>query len=172
MKTFLAVFMSALLFGLALGVSGMTLPEKVIGFLDVTGRWDPSLMAVMVGAILVHSIFYRLIVKRPSPLLESKFQIPTRKDIDWKLILGASIFGAGWGLGGFCPGPAVVSLVTGEMSIVIFFASMIAGIFAYKLFDKQVFLSRSANTRSNRVSKLKRYLTQALLHSLMWFMIL
>lgn len=143
MKTFLAVFACGLLFGLGLGVAGMTLPSKVIGFLDITGDWDPSLMAVMVGAILVHAVLYRLITKRSSPVLDSKFQIPTRKDIDWKLLVGASLFGAGWGLGGFCPGPAIVSLVTGESSVVVFVVSMIAGIFVYNLFDKKVLQSIS-----------------------------
>ncbi len=143
MKTFLAVFACGLLFGLGLGVAGMTLPEKVIGFLDITGDWDPSLMAVMVGAILVHAVLYRLIIKRSSPVLDSKFQIPTRKDIDWKLLVGASLFGMGWGLGGFCPGPAIVSLVTGESSVVVFVVSMIAGIFVYNLFDKKVLQSIS-----------------------------
>ncbi|MCX6118068.1 MAG: YeeE/YedE thiosulfate transporter family protein [Proteobacteria bacterium] len=138
MKTFLAAFSSALLFGLGLGVAGMTLPKKVIGFLDITGEWDPSLIAVMVGAILVHSVSYRLITKRDSPVLASRFQIPTRRDIDWKLISGSAMFGAGWGLGGFCPGPALVSTVTGNSSVLIFVLSMVVGILIYNQFDKRI----------------------------------
>ncbi len=135
MKLILAAFFSALVFGIGLGISGMTLPSKVIGFLDVTGNWDPSLAAVMFGAILVHAISYRLITKRKSPILTTEFQIPTRRDVDWKLILGAVLFGAGWGLGGFCPGPALVGVVTGKSSVVIFVASMLVGMWAHNLLN-------------------------------------
>lgn len=138
MKLFLAAFISSLIFGLGLGVSGMTLPAKVIGFLDITGAWDPSLLAVMVGAISVHFVAFQLITKRKNPLVADKFQVPTRRDLDWKLIVGSAIFGAGWGLGGFCPGPALVGLVTGKSSVVIFVASMVAGIYLYKIFDSKI----------------------------------
>lgn len=138
MKLFLAAFISSLIFGLGLGVSGMTLPAKVIGFLDITGAWDPSLLAVMVGAISVHFISFRLITKRKNPLVADKFQVPMQRDLDWKLIVGSAIFGAGWGLGGFCPGPALVGLVTGKSSVVIFVASMVAGIYLYKIFDSKI----------------------------------
>jgi uncharacterized membrane protein YedE/YeeE len=131
----LAAFVSALIFGLGLGLSGMTLPSKVIGFLDITGAWDPSLAAVMVGAILVHSISFRLIAKRKSPMLTAEFQIPSRRDIDWRLILGAVLFGAGWGLGGFCPGPALVGLATGQGPVVIFVASMLVGMWLHGLLN-------------------------------------
>jgi uncharacterized membrane protein YedE/YeeE len=141
MSLMVAAFASALLFGIGLGVSGMTLPSKVLGFLDVTGDWDPSLLAVMMGAILVHSISYRLIAKRESPVLVSKFQIPTRRDIDWKLVLGSAIFGAGWGLAGLCPGPALVGVVTAEAPVVIFVASMVAGIYLHNIFNSK-FLQR------------------------------
>lgn len=142
MKHYLAAFSSALIFGLGLGLSGMTLPAKVIGFLDITGQWDPSLMAVMVGAILVHSVSFRLITKRSSPVLVSEFKIPTNRDIDWKLVLGSAIFGAGWGLGGFCPGPALVGVVTGEPSVLIFVLSMVAGIYLHHFFDQKVLRAR------------------------------
>ena len=138
MKQSLAAFVSALLFGLGLGISGMTLPAKVLGFLDVAGEWDPSLMAVMVGAILVHSVSYRLITKRSSPVLAAEFKIPTKRDIDSKLILGSAIFGAGWGLGGFCPGPSLVGLVTGKPSVVVFVISMIGGVYLHEIFNKKV----------------------------------
>jgi uncharacterized membrane protein YedE/YeeE len=138
MKILAAAFFSALVFGLGLGISGMTLPSKVIGFLDVAGNWDPSLMAVMVGAILVHSISYQLITKRKSPLLVEKFQIPNRRDIDWKLILGSVAFGAGWGIGGFCPGPALVGLMSGNSSVLIFVFSMVIGIYAHNFFNNRI----------------------------------
>ena len=141
MKQYLAAFASAMLFGLGLGISGMTLPAKVLGFLDIAGDWDPSLIAVMVGAILVHSISYRLITKRSSPVLASEFQIPTKRDIDWKLVLGSAIFGAGWGLGGFCPGPALVGVVTGNLSVVIFVISMVGGIFLHDIFNRKILAS-------------------------------
>jgi uncharacterized membrane protein YedE/YeeE len=144
MKLLLPAFVSALVFGLGLGISGMTLPSKVLGFLDVTGEWDPSLIAVMLGAILVHSISYRIIKRRGSPLLVSSFKIPTRRDLDWKLVLGSAIFGAGWGLGGFCPGPALVGLVTAQSSVLIFVASMVAGMYLYNIFNSK-FLQRKGN---------------------------
>lgn len=126
------VFLAALLFGLGLGIGGMTLPTKIIGFLDVTGAWDPSLAFVMMGAVGTHALAYRLIVKRPSPLLEPSFQIPTKRAIDRRLIVGSFLFGAGWGLGGFCPGPAIVASVSGNLSVLTFVLSMIAGIYLYK----------------------------------------
>lgn len=99
-----------LLFGCGLAISGMTLPSKVLGFLDVAGRWDASLAFVMVGAIGVHALAYRLIDRRGRPWLAAHFQRPTRKDLDAPLLIGAALFGVGWGMGGFCPGPALVSL--------------------------------------------------------------
>jgi len=136
MKIFFASFGSALLFGLGLGLSGMTLPSKVIGFLDVTGQWDPTLAFVMVGAILVHSISFQLITKRPSPIFSTSFRLPTRKDVDYKLVVGAAIFGLGWGLGGFCPGPAIVGLVSGIPAVLVFVGSMVAGIYAYRFVSR------------------------------------
>ncbi len=136
MSLVLAAFLSALLFGVGLGVAGMTLPEKVIGFLDVTGHWDPSLAFVMVGAIAVHGLSYRLITKRESPMLTPNFQIPTKRQIDPKLILGSVLFGVGWGLGGFCPGPAIVGVVSGTPSVLVFLASMIIGVYLHRIYDK------------------------------------
>ncbi len=143
MSLVVAAYVSALLFGLGLGISGMTLPHKVIGFLDVTGNWDPSLAFVMVGAIAVHSISFRLITKRESPILTTAFHIPTKRAIDSKLIIGSLIFGAGWGLGGFCPGPAIVASVSGAPSVLTFLAFMVAGVYAHKFFNKW-FLSKGA----------------------------
>ncbi len=104
MNQLIISFITAVIFGLGLSLSGMTLPSKVLGFLDVAGNWDPSLMAVMVGAIIVHAVSYRLIMKLQSPVLAGSFQVPTRRDIDWKLLVGSAIFGLGWGLGGIVTG--------------------------------------------------------------------
>jgi len=136
MKIFFASFGSALLFGLGLGLSGMTLPSKVIGFLDVTGPWDPTLAFVMMGAIFVHAISFRLITKRTSPFLTTSFRLPTRNDIDSMLIIGALVFGLGWGLAGFCPGPAIVGLVSGIPAVFVFVASMLVGIYAHRFVSR------------------------------------
>jgi uncharacterized protein len=115
------------LFAAGLAVSGMTQPSKIIGFLDVFGRWDASLMFVMVGAIAVHFTAYRLILRRKAPLFETKFHLPTRRDIDLRLVLGAALFGIGWGLGGFCPGPGLVALGSGSVSAIVFVVGMTLG---------------------------------------------
>ena len=116
---------SGSLFGAGLVVAGMTLPSKVRGFLDFTGSWDPTLMLVMGGAVAVHLIAYRLIRGRQHPVLAERFQLPTRKDIDARLVLGAAIFGLGWGLGGFCPGPAITTIIGGSSSVFVFLAAML-----------------------------------------------
>jgi uncharacterized membrane protein YedE/YeeE len=136
MKFILTTFLVGILFGLGLGLSGMTQPEKVIGFLDIFGDWDPSLIFVMVGAIAVHMGSYRLIVKRPSPILHPKFLIPTRRDIDSPLIVGSGLFGIGWGLGGYCPGPGITSLSSGSMSALYFVGAMLGGMVLYDVYSK------------------------------------
>lgn len=120
---------SGLLFGIGLVISGMTKPEKVLGFLDVFGAFDPSLLFVMVGAIGVHFFAYRWVNRHEAPLFDRSFWVPTRRDIDAKLVVGAMIFGAGWGLGGYCPGPAIVSLAGGGLAALVFVIAMIAGMF-------------------------------------------
>lgn len=115
------------LFAIGLGISGMTQPAKVVGFLDLFGAWDPALMFVMGGAVMVNFVGYRLAVGRPHPLLAARFDIPTRRDIDWQLLAGATLFGAGWGLAGFCPGPALVALASGSVDVMVFVGAMFAG---------------------------------------------
>lgn len=127
MKSVGASFATGLLFAVGLGVSGMTKPSKVVGFLDLFGAWDASLAFVMVGAIAVHLVLRRLILKRPAPLFDIRFHLPTRADIDAPLVLGAGIFGIGWGLGGFCPGPGLVSAASGALPAIVFVLGMIAG---------------------------------------------
>lgn len=131
----LGSFASGLLFSVGLVVSGMTLPSKVVAFLDVTSGWDPSLALVMVGAIAVHAVLFRLIVRRPSPLLEARFAVPTRKDIDAPLVVGAALFGVGWALGGVCPGPGLVSAASGAGMGAVFVVSMIAGMSIHRVYD-------------------------------------
>lgn len=120
------------LFGLGLAISGMVNPQKVIGFLDLAGDWDPTLALVFGGALLVTIPAFRLIFKRPRPVLAEDFELPTKKDVDARLLAGAAIFGIGWGLAGFCPGPAVTALASGLAPVFAFVAAMVAGMAVYK----------------------------------------
>ena len=131
-KQNLISFLVGLIFAIGLGISGMTQPSKVIGFLDVTGDWDPSLAFVMVGAIGIHALSYLVAKKQNKPFLSEKFSIPTNTTIDKSLIIGATLFGIGWGLGGFCPGPALVSLVSISIEPLLFCGGMFGGFFCYK----------------------------------------
>jgi uncharacterized membrane protein YedE/YeeE len=126
---------TGLLFGVGLLVSGMAQPAKVVGFLDVLGDWDPSLAFVMLGAIAVHFVAYRLVPRLQKPLWAPKWGIPTRRDVDWRLISGAALFGAGWGLGGYCPGPALTGLFAGASATLLFTGSMLAGMWAFTLWE-------------------------------------
>lgn len=124
-------FFVGFLFSLGLTLSGMTQPQKVIGFLDLHA-WDPSLLFVMLGAVGVHILAYPLIRRRSSPLLDTKWHVPTRKDITPRLVLGSALFGIGWGLGGLCPGPALTSIATGDLRIILFVGAMIVGMLLFK----------------------------------------
>ena len=132
----LATFLAGLLFAVGLVVSGMTLPSKVVGFLDFFGKWDPSLAFVMVGAIGVYATLSRLITRRRRPVFVDAFQIPTSRVIDGRLVAGAAIFGVGWGLAGYCPGPAVVSVGSGSRSALVFVGAMLGGMLLYELWQK------------------------------------
>lgn len=123
----LSHFLLGALFAVGLGVSGMTQPAKVIGFLDLFGAWDPTLAFVMGSAVLVNFIGFRLVLGRPHPLFAGRFDLPTRTRIDTPLVAGAAIFGIGWGLGGFCPGPAIAALASGSLDVALFVAAMFAG---------------------------------------------
>ena len=124
------------LFGVGLAISGMTLPAKVIGFLDVTGHWDPTLAMVMLGAIAVHFVLFRLVLRRRAPIFDSHFHVPTRRDIDLRLVGGAGLFGIGWGLAGQCPGPALTNIATGAPSAFLFVATMAAGMVIQREVDR------------------------------------
>lgn len=135
MKTNLAAFFSGVLFAVGLGVAGMTRPEKVIGFLDVA-NWDPALMFVMGGAMTTYMVLLPLVKKRTGPVLSDMFRIPTRRDITPRLVAGSAMFGVGWGLAGFCPGPGLVSLATAAPTAFAFVASMTVGMLAFRTFDR------------------------------------
>lgn len=126
----LAAALAGALFAVGLAVSGMTKPAKVAGFLDLFGAWDASLALVMVGAIGVHLVAQRLIKRRSAPLLDLRFHLPTRKDIDARLVAGAVLFGVGWGLGGFCPGPGLVTAGSGSSGALVFVLGMTVGMLA------------------------------------------
>jgi len=131
----LRYFLISLLFGAGLEISGMTNPEKVRGFLDIFGNWDPSLAFVMMGAIGINFFFTKFASKKERPTFESQFQLPSRKDITAPLVIGSALFGIGWSLGGFCPGPAIVSLYRGQEGVFIFVAAMTVGMLAYSLYE-------------------------------------
>jgi uncharacterized membrane protein YedE/YeeE len=116
-----------IIFGLGLAISQMVNPARVIGFLDVAGRWDPTLIFVMGGALLLTAPVFPLVLRRKAPFLADQFSLPTKVEIDRPLLLGAIIFGVGWGLGGFCPGPALAALASGSPSVTLFVVAMIAG---------------------------------------------
>ncbi|MDQ0348028.1 DUF6691 family protein [Ancylobacter vacuolatus] len=118
------------LFGLGLIVSGMSNPAKVLNFLDLAGTFDPSLAFVMGGAVVVAFIGFRLVLRRDTPLMAPRFQLPTRSDIDARLIVGPALFGIGWGLGGFCPGPAFTALGLAAPGTLAFIPAMLAGMWA------------------------------------------
>lgn len=119
---------AGLIFGLGLVISGMANPAKVLNFLDVAGHWDPSLAFVMAGAIAVTATGYRFVLRRPKPLLEDTFHLPGRSTIDRPLVIGSAIFGLGWGLFGFCPGPAITSLGLAATGTLVFVPAMLIGI--------------------------------------------
>jgi uncharacterized membrane protein YedE/YeeE len=128
MKANIAAFGSGALFAVGLAISGMTKPSKVHAFLDIAGVWDASLMFVMAGAVAVHLVLYRLISRRRAPLFDAKFHVPSRQEIDLRLLVGAALFGVGWGLGGYCPGPGIVSAASGSLGAVVFVVGMTIGI--------------------------------------------
>jgi uncharacterized protein len=128
MKRNLAALGCGMLFAIGLCLSGMTQPSKVMGFLDFAGRWDASLACVMAGALLVYAAAARWARSVPRPRFSASFHIPTRKEVDAPLVVGGAIFGVGWGLAGYCPGPALTSLASLAPSTVIFVGSMATGI--------------------------------------------
>lgn len=123
----LAGYIAGLLFGLGLTLAGMTDPARVLGFLDVAGAWDPTLAFVLGGAVITAFIGYRAVLGREAPLLVPRFQLPTRQALDTRLLGGAALFGIGWGLSGYCPGPAIASLATPSAPLFAMLVAMITG---------------------------------------------
>lgn len=129
-------FVTGLIFGLGLILSGMTNPAKIIGFLDIFGDWDPALALVMIGALIVSATSFQLIKKNKKTYFGQQLNLPANNKIDHKLIIGSLIFGIGWGLAGYCPGPALVSVMHGGYQPVIFVLSMLAGMGIFEIFNK------------------------------------
>ncbi|GHG75299.1 DUF6691 family protein [Comamonas sp. JC664] len=129
MRPSLSAFLSGLVFAIGLGLAGMTDPANVLGFLDVAGDWDYRLAFVMGGAIAVHAALRRLIHQRARPLFAATFPTFSASKPDAKLLAGSALFGVGWGLGGYCPGPALTSLATGAVPLLVFVPAMFAGFY-------------------------------------------
>ena len=137
MKVKIGAFLGGLVFGVGLAIAGMTQPAKIVGFFDFFGSWDPSLGCVMGGALLVYTPVYRWAVRTwQHPIWAPKFSLPTRNDIDGRLIVGSAIFGIGWGLGGYCPGPAFTSVGARSQEALTFGLAMLIGVGAYQLFTR------------------------------------
>ena len=127
--------LAGLVFGIGLMLSGMANPAKVLGFLDLSGQWDPSLALVMGGAVAIAAVVFALTRKRKTSLLGADLKLPTARHIDQRLVIGSLVFGAGWGIAGFCPGPALVVLAMGEAKALVFVLAMLAGMGFFALFE-------------------------------------
>ena len=145
----LSEFLVGLLFGMGLILSGMTDPGKVIGFLDLFGLWDPSLALVMGGAIAVGFFAFTLAQKRTTNFLGGMLRLPSHNEIDKPLVIGSLLFGAGWGLAGFCPGPALVSMASGQPKALIFVLAMLIGMAGFELLDRFVHAPRKQGLTSD-----------------------
>jgi uncharacterized membrane protein YedE/YeeE len=137
MTTVFASLLAGLVFGLGLIVSGMANPAKVLGFLDLAGAWDPSLAFVMAGAIAVAAFAFALAKKRTASLLGGAMKLPGSREIDRRLVIGSVLFGIGWGIAGFCPGPGLVALGMGEIKALVFVAAMLAGMGIFELIERR-----------------------------------
>lgn len=133
----LASLLAGLVFGLGLIVSGMANPAKVLGFLDLAGNWDPSLALVMAGAIAVGGVAFKVAKGRVVSLLGAEMRLPSARHIDRRLVAGSVLFGVGWGVAGFCPGPGLVSLGMGEVKALVFVAAMLVGMGSYELLERR-----------------------------------
>jgi uncharacterized membrane protein YedE/YeeE len=128
-----STLLAGTIFGVGLAISEMINPAKVLAFLDIAGRWDPSLALVMAGALAMTTVGFRIVLKRPAPWFAPRFELPSGGQIDGRLLAGAAVFGIGWGLVGFCPGPAIASLAFAEVESLIFVAAMLAGAALYQV---------------------------------------
>lgn len=125
---FASAFLCGWLFALGLGIAGMTRPSRIIAFLDITGRWDSSLLWVMIGAVTVGGLLFPAVLRRPRPVWAERFQVPENRTVDRPLLTGAALFGVGWGLAGYCPGPAVVALATPNPASGVFVLALLLGL--------------------------------------------
>lgn len=132
----LSSFIVGLIFGVGLILAGMTDPSKVIGFLDIAGAWDPSLAFVMGGAIAVGAVAFRFASRRAANFLGGAMRMPTKNDIDRRLVIGSLLFGIGWGMGGFCPGPGITAIGTGNPKAVVFVVAMVAGMALFEMIER------------------------------------
>ena len=132
MRRLVSAFAAGLLFGLGLAIAQMTNPDKVLGFLDVAGNWDPSLLLVLGGAVAVTAVTFRFILRRPAPLLDQRFHLSTLRGIDRRLLAGAVIFGAGWGISGYCPGPGIALLAAPSWELWAFIPGLAIGMLLHR----------------------------------------
>ena len=137
LASLLASLLAGLVFGLGLIVSGMADPAKVLGFLDLAGPWDPSLAFVMAGAIAVGALAFSMARKRTVSFLGAAMKLPMSRDIDRRLVIGSVVFGMGWGIAGFCPGPGLVALGMGEVKALVFVVAMLLGMGAFELLERR-----------------------------------
>ncbi len=136
MRANLSALAAGLIFGLGLTISGMINPSKVLGFLDIAGSWDPSLLFVLGGAVVTTMIGFRLVRRRQAPLFAGRFYLPEASGIDTRLMLGAALFGIGWGLVGLCPGPAIAALLADGWQVALFTVSALLGMAGHRLFRR------------------------------------
>lgn len=136
MKLIVIALISGILFGIGLALSQMTNPAKVLNFLDITGNWDPSLIFVMAGALAITTLCFRKILKRPTPLFDKQFYLSNKSVIDKPLLMGAAIFGIGWGISGYCPGPSIAGLGMGNFETLVMIFSISLGFMAHRLYNK------------------------------------
>lgn len=145
-----AALASGLVFGIGIVISGMANPAKVLNFFDVAGAWDPSLMFVMGGALIVTFVGYRLVFRRSAPIFDLKFHVPTKKDLDLRLIGGSAIFGVGWGVAGFCPGGALPAIGTGMTDVLLFVGAMLVGMIATRIVSARLAGARRRSAESQQ----------------------
>ena len=139
MKNVVVAFFTGFLFSIGLGISGMTKPEKVQGFLDIFGNWDPSLLFTIAGAVSAYAVIFRISQKFHKPFFAAEFSVPTKRELDPKLLGGSILFGFGWGLSGYCPAPAIVAAGGGVTPVLVFLFSMLLGMWAFSIADKRYF---------------------------------
>ena len=150
----LASFLIGVTMAVGFALAGVTRPETIVGFLDFAGAWEPAVMLVMAAAAAVTFVLYRLSFRRPAPLLAPKFMVPTRRDIDARLVVGSGLFGIGWGITGLCPGPALASVAAGSLSVYVFLAAMVAGMLLFRGYERA--LPRLRRRRSRQTASARR----------------